>query len=73
MFDVDSRDDKKRRRQNQWEDYLRENNDTKEKIKEPIDYFYPPSMILSGLMNNPKDTTIQGVSKYARILIKRKL
>lgn len=73
LLDVDSRDDKKRRRQNQWEDYLRENNNTKEKIKEPIDYFYPPSMILSGLMNNPKDTIIQGISKYARILIKRKL
>ena len=45
----------------------------KKKIKEPIDYFYPPSMIFSGLMNNPKDTIIQGISKYARILIKRKL
>ena len=72
LFDVDSRDDKKCRRENQWEDYLRENNNKKNKIKEPIDYFYPPSMILSGLMNNPKDTIIQGVSKYARILIKRK-
>ena len=39
LYDVDSRDDKKRRRQNQWEAYLRENNNQTE--IEPIDLFYP--------------------------------
>ena len=39
MYDLDCGDDKKRRRQNQWEAYLCENND-QAKI-EPIDLFYP--------------------------------
>lgn len=30
-----------------------------------------PSMSIAGLMNNPKDTTVNGKSKYARILIRR--
>ena len=30
-----------------------------------------PSMSIAGLMNNPKDTTVSGKSKYARILIRR--
>ena len=30
-----------------------------------------PSMPIAGLMNNPKDTTVNGKSKYARILIRR--
>lgn len=30
-----------------------------------------PSMPIGGLMNNPKDTTVNGKSKYARILIRR--
>lgn len=30
-----------------------------------------PSMAIAGLMNNPKDTQVNGKSKYARILIKR--
>ena len=45
LYDVDSRDDKKRRRKNQWEAYLRENNN-QTKI-EPIDYFYPLNMSIS--------------------------
>ncbi len=30
-----------------------------------------PSMAIAGLMNNPKDTQVNGKSKYARILIRR--
>lgn len=71
LYDLDSRDDKKCRRKNQWKTYLCQNNDT-EKIIEPIDYFYPSSMPIDGCMNNPKDTCINGCKKYARVLIKRK-
>jgi hypothetical protein len=71
LFDVNSRDDKKRRRQNQWEDYLRENNNKKNKIKEPIDYFYPLATNLKNGMIN--DWTINSKKGYCRILIKRKL
>ncbi len=28
-------------------------------------------MTINGLMNSPKDTTVNGKSKYARILIKK--
>ena len=70
LFDVDSGNDKKRRRQNQWENYLRENNDTKEKIKEPIDYFYPlTTNSKNGMVN---DWRINGKKGYCRLLIKRK-
>ena len=68
LYDVDSRDDKKRRRQNQWEAYLRENNN-QTKI-EPIDYFYPLSIKsrAAGIMNG----LINGKETYRRILICRK-
>ena len=39
---------------------------------EPVDLIYPSSMEVKGLMNNPKDTVIDGKQKYARILIKAK-
>ena len=39
LFDGDSRNDQKQRRENQWKDYLRENTNN-EQI-EPIDYFFP--------------------------------
>ena len=42
VYDLDSRDDKKCRRQNQWETYLCENNN--QANIEPIDYFYPLTM-----------------------------
>lgn len=68
LYDVDSRDDKKRRRQNQWEAYLRENNN-QAKI-EPIDYFYPLSIKsrAAGTMNG----LINGKETYRRILICQK-
>ena len=70
LYDVDCRDDKKRRRQNQWETYLCENNNQTE--IEPIDFFYPMSMTIGGCMNSPKDTMINGEKKYARLLICKK-
>lgn len=66
LYDVDSRDDKKRRRKNQWEAYLRKNNNQTE--IEPIDYFYPLSIKsrAAGTMNG----LINGKETYRRILIK---
>lgn len=68
LYDVDSLDDKKRRRQNQWEAYLRE-NDNRAQI-EPIDYFYPLSVKsrAAGTMNG----LINGKETYRRILICKK-
>lgn len=69
LYDVDSRDDKKRRRKNQWEAYLRENNNQTE--IEPIDYFYPLSIKsrAAGTMNG----LINGKETYRRILICKKV
>lgn len=66
LYDVDSGDDKKCRRKNQWEAYLRENNNQTE--IEPIDYFYPLSIKsrAAGTMNG----LINGKETYRRILIK---
>ena len=41
----------------------------------PITFIYhwnPDQFKIFGLMNNPKDTTISGKRKYARILIQKK-
>ena len=70
MYDVDTRDDKKRRRENKWKDYVRKNYNNGEKT--PIDLFFPLSMPLGGMMNSPKDTKVNGKKKYARVLIRRK-
>lgn len=70
LYDFNSRDDKKCRRENQWKTYLCKNNN-QTKI-ESIDYFFPSSMSINGCMNSPKDTMVNGVKKYARILVKRK-
>lgn len=70
LYDGDSGDDKKRRRQDKWENYIRQNHD-KAQI-EPIDMFFPNSMAIGGCMNNPRDTAIDGKKKYARILIRKK-
>lgn len=53
----------------EWKKYVCSNRNQK---IEPVDFFYPSSMSVAGLMNNPKDTTIGNKSKYARILIRRK-
>ena len=69
LFDINCGDDKKRRREDRWKAYLRENNN-QAKV-EPIDYFFPLSMPIGGCMNSPKDTTVNGLKKYARILIRK--
>ena len=68
LYDVNSGDDKKRRRKNQWEAYLRKNNNQTE--IEPIDYFYPLSIKsrAAGTMNG----LINGKETYVRVLIRRK-
>lgn len=68
LYDVDSRDDKKCRRKNQWEAYLRKNNN-QTKI-EPIDYFYPNATNLTNTLVN--DCTVNGKKTYVRVLIRRK-
>lgn len=69
LYDSDCMDDKKLRRKNQWEDYLRKNNNQAE--IEPIDYFYPRRVKsrAAGTMNG----LIDGKETYRRILIQRKV
>lgn len=70
LYDIDSGDDKKLRRENKWKDYLCKNNNTKAKI-EPIDYFYPRRINFSG-----NDRThlggINGKYTYSRLFIQHK-
>ena len=68
LYDLDSWNDKKCRRQNQWATHLRQNNN-QAKI-EPIDYFYPNSTNLKNTMVN--DCTINGKKTYVRMLIRKK-
>lgn len=70
LYDVDSRDDKKCGRKNQWEAYLRENNNQTE--IEPIDYFYPLHQSIAGVMNAAYETFVNGKNVYKRILICQK-
>jgi hypothetical protein len=66
LYDVDCGDDKKRRRESEWENYIRENNN-KEDIK-PIDYFFPNATNRStGSMNG----MLKGKETYRRILIQK--
>lgn len=37
-----------------------------------LNLFFQPSMAILGLMNNPKDTAVNGKSAYARVLIQKK-
>lgn len=60
-------DDKKLRRKNQWEAYLRKNNNQAE--IEPIDYFYPNATNLKNTLVG--DGTVNGKKTYARILVQR--
>lgn len=68
LYDVDSGDDKKCRRKNQWKAYLCENNNQTE--IEPIDYFYPNVTNLANTLVN--NCTINGKKTYVRVLIRRK-
>lgn len=67
LYDVNSWDDKKRGRENQWETYLRENNYHVE--VEPIDYFFPNATNLTNTLVN--DCTINGKKTYVRVLIQK--
>lgn len=69
LYDIDCRDDKERRRKDQWEAYLRQNNYQTE--IEPIDYFYPNATNLANTLVN--DCTINGKKTYVRVLIRRRL
>ena len=77
LYDGDSRDDKKRRRRDKWEEYIRQNNN-QAKV-EPIDLFYPVLSIgylaSHGKMprNIPNEAPyLNGKWLYNRILIRRK-
>ena len=70
LYDSNNGNDKKCRRKDKWEAYLRKNNN--QATIEPIDFFFPSSMAINGCMNNPKDTEINGTKKYARILVQMK-
>lgn len=68
LYDADSSDTQKCKREAQWKNYLYKNNN-QAKI-EPIDYFFPITTNLqNGLVN---DCTINNKKTYVRILIRRK-
>lgn len=67
LYNVDSRDDKERRRKDKWEAYLRENNNHPQKT--PVEIIFPLATNLqNGLIN---DCTIDGKKTYVRMLIKK--
>ena len=68
LYDVDCRDDKKCRRKDQWEAYLRQNNNQEE--IEPIDFFFPLSV--SSRAAGTMSGLIDGKETYIRILVRKK-
>lgn len=68
LCNVDPGNDKERRRQNQWENYLRENNDSEKKT--PVEVIFPLATNLQNGMIN--DCTINGKKTYVRMLIRKK-
>ena len=67
LYNVDSRDDKERRRKDKWASYLRENNNHAQKT--PVEIIFPLATNLqNGLIN---DCTINGKKTYVRILIRK--
>lgn len=67
LYDVDSRDDKERRRKDKWAAYLRKNNNHPQKT--PVEVIFPLSTNLqNGLIN---DCTIGGKKTYVRMLIRK--
>ncbi|MBP5722994.1 MAG: hypothetical protein J6X18_05410, partial [Bacteroidales bacterium] len=66
LYDVDSWDNKKRRRKNQWENHLRENNNKENQI-EPIDYFFPIIWQMSGNQR----ATVEKKLMYARMFVRK--
>lgn len=68
LYNVDSGNDKERRRKDTWKSYLHENNNHPQ--IEPIDLFHPLSITsrAKGTLNG----TINGKETYRRVLIKLK-
>ncbi|WP_311431296.1 adenine-specific methyltransferase EcoRI family protein [Fannyhessea vaginae] len=67
LYNVDSRDDKERRRKDKWASYLRENNNHPQKT--PVEIIFPLATNLqNGLIN---DCTIDGKKTYVRMLIQK--
>lgn len=66
LYNVDSGDDKERRRKDKWAAYLRENNNHPQ--IEPVEMFYP----LKWQMSGNQRASIEKKLVYARIWIKPK-
>lgn len=67
LYNIDSGNDKERRRKNKWASYLRENNNHAQKT--PVEVIFPLATNLqNGLIN---DCTINGKKTYVRILIRK--
>ena len=67
LYNVDSGDDKERRRKDKWAAYLRENNNHPQKT--PVEVIFPLATNLqNGLIN---DCTIDGKKTYVRMLIRK--
>lgn len=67
LYNVDSGNDKERRRKDKWASYLRENNNHAQKT--PVEIIFPLATNLqNGLIN---DCTINGKKTYVRILIRK--
>lgn len=67
LYNIDSGNDKERRRKDKWASYLRENNNHAQKT--PVEVIFPLATNLqNGLIN---DCTINGKKTYVRILIRK--
>lgn len=67
LYNIDSGNDKERRRKDKWASYLRENNNHAQKT--PVEIIFPLATNLqNGLIN---DCTINGKKTYVRILIRK--
>lgn len=68
LYNVDSGDDKERRRKDKWAAYLRENNNHPQKT--PVEVIFPLATNLqNGLIN---DCTVKGKKTYVRMLVRKR-
>ncbi|GDZ33966.1 hypothetical protein MCC02031_06650 [Bifidobacteriaceae bacterium MCC02031] len=68
LYNVDSGDDKERRRKDKWTVYLRENNNHPQ--MEPVDMFHP--LCITSRAKGTMNGTVNGQETYRRILVIRK-
>lgn len=68
LYNVDSGDDKERRRKDKWAAYLRENNNHPQ--MEPVDMFHP--LCITSRAKGTMNGTVNGQETYRRILVIRK-